>query len=98
MGTEDLPELHLLWQRAFAWEGGCMRTSHPGERQEASRGFEPRSLDSESRMLTVTPRGQVRISRFLGALRKSQVTYREKADEVDETSSERVQSQGLARI
>ena len=24
---------------------------------EASRGFEPRSLDSESRVLTVTPRG-----------------------------------------
>ena len=29
--------------------------------QEASRGFEPRSLDSESRVLTVTPRGQVMI-------------------------------------
>ena len=27
---------------------------------QASRGFEPRSLDSESRVLTVTPRGQVR--------------------------------------
>ena len=26
---------------------------------KASRGFEPRSLDSESRVLTVTPRGQV---------------------------------------
>ena len=25
--------------------------------KEASRGFEPRSLDSESRVLTVTPRG-----------------------------------------
>ena len=27
--------------------------------KEASRGFEPRSLDSESRVLTVTPRGQL---------------------------------------
>ena len=27
--------------------------------RKASRGFEPRSLDSESRVLTVTPRGQV---------------------------------------
>ena len=27
---------------------------------QASRGFEPRSLDSESSVLTVTPRGQVR--------------------------------------
>ena len=26
---------------------------------KASRGFEPRSLDSESRVLTVTPRGQL---------------------------------------
>ena len=26
---------------------------------KASRGFEPRSLDSESRVLTVTPRGQI---------------------------------------
>ena len=39
----------------------CMRwlgaaTTHL---QKASRGFEPRSLDSESRVLTVTPRGQV---------------------------------------
>ena len=28
-------------------------------RHNASRGFEPRSLDSESRVLTVTPRGQL---------------------------------------
>ena len=27
--------------------------------QEVSRGFEPRSLDSGSRVLTVTPRGQL---------------------------------------
>ena len=32
--------------------------------KEASRGFEPRSLDSESRVLTVTPRGQVARRRF----------------------------------
>ena len=30
------------------------------EAAKASRGFEPRSLDSESRVLTVTPRGQMR--------------------------------------
>ena len=35
-------------------------TCRAGKTQkEASRGFEPRSLDSESRVLTVTPRGQV---------------------------------------
>ena len=28
--------------------------------RETSRGFEPRSLDSESRVLTVTPRGRFR--------------------------------------
>ena len=33
-------------------EGAWMRMG-----KEASRGFEPRSLDSESRVLTVTPRG-----------------------------------------
>ena len=32
--------------------------------KEASRGFEPRSLDSESRVLTVTPRGQVARNQF----------------------------------
>ena len=33
--------------------------SEPAEITKASRGFEPRSLDSESRVLTVTPRGQL---------------------------------------
>ena len=33
---------------------------------KASRGFEPRSLDSESRVLTVTPRGQVHMSVAVG--------------------------------
>ena len=32
--------------------------------KEASRGFETRSLDSESRVLTVTPRGHLLRSRF----------------------------------
>ena len=31
---------------------------------KASRGFEPRSLDSESRVLTVTPRGQL-VSKYV---------------------------------
>ena len=35
----------------------CMSAPLRGGEQEASRGFEPRSLDSESRVLTVTPRG-----------------------------------------
>ena len=37
------------------WIARPMRTY----RGEASRGFEPRSLDSESRVLTVTPRGRL---------------------------------------
>ena len=37
---------------------GHARASRGGK-QKASRGFEPRSLDSESRVLTVTPRGQM---------------------------------------
>jgi hypothetical protein len=32
--------------------------------QKASRGFEPRSLDSESKVLTVTPRGQLKLAAF----------------------------------
>ena len=35
---------------------------------KASRRFEPRSLDSESRVLTVTPRGQVKESISLTSL------------------------------
>ena len=37
---------------------GHARASRGGK-HKASRGFEPRSLDSESRVLTVTPRGQM---------------------------------------
>ena len=37
----------------------CMRAHVRDAEQETSRGFEPRSLDSESRVLTVTPRGHV---------------------------------------
>ncbi len=35
----------------------------PRVRAKASRGFEPRSLDSESRVLTVTPRGRLHTHR-----------------------------------
>ena len=49
---------------------------------EASRGFEPRSLDSESRVLTVTPRGQMTISKFLVTMGKLQVICRSKAYEI----------------
>ena len=37
------------------WQDMCKAL----KRENASRGFEPRSLDSESRVLTVTPRGQL---------------------------------------
>ena len=33
----------------------------PAQEQEVPRGFGPRSLDSESRVLTVTPRDQVSV-------------------------------------
>ena len=37
----------------------CQDVGFPASKsQKASRGFEPRSLDSESRVLTVTPRGR----------------------------------------
>ena len=36
-----------------------MKTLAEDTTKEPSRGFEPRSLDSESRVLTVTPRGQL---------------------------------------
>ena len=36
-----------------------MQVLDPEKSKETSRGFEPRSLDSESRVLTVTPRGQL---------------------------------------
>ena len=38
---------------ARGWSCNCQHL------RKASRGFEPRSLDSESRVLTVTPRGQL---------------------------------------
>ena len=45
--------------------GGCRTgsalTGQGGEAKKASRGLEPRSLDSESRVLTVTPRGQLTV-------------------------------------
>ena len=44
---------------------GCTEPLH----KEASRGFEPRSLDSESRVLTVTPRGRLTCHRGRSAAR-----------------------------
>ena len=43
----------VIWMTLQWMALGC--TQETGK--EASRGFEPRSLDSESRVLTVTPRG-----------------------------------------
>ena len=44
-------ELRCRQRGRLAWTTTCAT-------QQVSRGFEPRSLDSESRVLTVTPRGQ----------------------------------------
>ena len=41
--------------------GDQMPQVREGKKQEVPRGFEPRSLDSESRVLTVTPRDQVMV-------------------------------------
>ena len=50
--TQPLPQAYMPW----LWEA---MIPGPQSGRKASRGFEPRSLDSESRMLTVTPRGQM---------------------------------------
>ena len=41
-----------------------------GLERKASRGFEPRSLDSESRVLTVTPRGRMLVRQVPHVLTK----------------------------
>ena len=46
------------WRPLHVMEAGHSQPPRVAE-QKASRGFEPRSLDSESRVLTVTPRGQM---------------------------------------
>ena len=43
----------------YFWFGARARIIGCPKYSKASRGFEPRSLDSESRVLTVTPRGQL---------------------------------------
>ena len=45
-------------QRRSSCFGGVLLQRNRSE-HKASRGFEPRSLDSESRVLTVTPRGRL---------------------------------------
>ena len=47
----------LVGRISAIWQRGKLQ-------KEASRGFEPRSLDSESRVLTVTPRGQLNATSF----------------------------------
>ena len=50
----------LQCKRAGHHESTCNRALHKAPlAKKASRGFEPRSLDSESRVLTVTPRGRL---------------------------------------
>ena len=41
------------------WEEGSGKSRQSFREEKASRAFEPRSLDSESRVLAVTPRGQM---------------------------------------
>ena len=53
-----LPELELT-KNPCPPKRLAHRLLHRGQLHEASRGVEPRSLDSESRVLTVTPRGQL---------------------------------------
>jgi hypothetical protein len=43
----------------YFWSGARARIIGCPKYSKASCGFEPRSLDSESRVLTVTPRGQL---------------------------------------
>ena len=50
--------LHVKCSQLYIATGGSLDFLQL-ERKEASRGFEPRSLDSESRVLTVTPRGHM---------------------------------------
>ena len=47
--------LHVKCSQLYIATGGSLDLIQP-ERKKASRGFEPHSLDSESRVLTVTPR------------------------------------------
>ena len=63
----SFPEIHNLRVTVYSehatWVpcGALRQLVFPFQRKpKASRGFEPRSLDSESRVLTVTPRGQVK--------------------------------------
>ena len=64
---QQLKENHKTWVFAFVVTGRPNRDitfrlkikRNCNWFKEASRGFEPRSLDSESRVLTVTPRGQM---------------------------------------
>ena len=50
--------LHVKCSQFYIATRGRLDLLQP-ERKKASRGFEPRSLDSESRVLTVTPRGHM---------------------------------------
>ena len=51
--------------RMWAAHTLCKGRAHPRRCQEVSHGFEPRSLDSGSTVLTVTPRDHVLVSRPL---------------------------------
>ena len=55
-----LPRRHIPQGASWTpWCDGLPRPMCHLGLSKASRGFEPRSLDSESRVLTVTPRGQL---------------------------------------
>ena len=61
----DLWGVHIRAWHQYTKEAGWKEGS-AGPGAKASRGFEPRSLDSESRVLIVTPRGQVHMFVAIG--------------------------------
>ena len=58
--TQQADNPHHFRQNVSAVALPCLIGIHyAGAHEEVPRGFEPRSLDSESRVLTVTPRDQM---------------------------------------
>ena len=69
--TKPRPRPRARWQGGGWIKGGdwwMLRTMGGGTGKEASRGFEPRSLDSESRVLAVTPRSHCFLTALLHSI------------------------------
>ena len=86
--------------KPFAWLG--VMAARP-KNKKASRGFEPRSLDSESRVPAVTPRGQVPTSQDCdindkpSRAKRAQYSYIN-ADRGARTQDRKVKSLALYRL